>query len=109
LAEAGLFEVAEAFDQEPEFAGSVPVKGDDEATLAGMAKIPTDSAVSEALKMVPGKVVKVELENEDGYLVYGVEIAKAHRQVADVKADSENRRVLKIGTDRMDHEEVEED
>jgi uncharacterized membrane protein YkoI len=72
--------------------------------LAEMAKISLDSAVSEALKAVPGKVLKIELENENGYLVYGVEIAKLDHQVADVKVDAGNGKVLKIDADQNNHE-----
>ncbi len=90
--------------QQSKHTGSILVKNDDEAGFPGMAKIPLDSAVNEALKAVPGKVVKAELENENGYLVYGVEIAKADRQIADVKVDAGNGKVLKIETDQKDNE-----
>ena len=90
--------------QQAKHTGSILVKNDDEAGFAGMAKVPFDSAVNEALKAVPGKVLKAELENENGYLVYGVEIAKADRQIADVKVDAGNGKVLKIETDQKDNE-----
>ena len=57
-----------------------------------------------ALKQVPGKVLKAELENEDGYLVYGVEIVMADRQIADVKVDAGSGRVLKVEADQEDNE-----
>ena len=63
--------------------------------------------MKEALKAVPGKVIKAELENEDGYLVYGVEYARADRQISGVKVDAGNGKVLKIETDRKDHENHE--
>ncbi len=85
-------------------AGSIQVKSDDEAAFAGMAKISLDSAVNAAMQAVPGKALKVELENENGHLVYGVEIAKADKQVVDVKVDAGNGKVLKIGTDQKDNE-----
>ena len=87
-----------------EKAGSIPVKGEDEAGFAGMAKIPLDSAIKRGSCAVPGKVVKTELENENGYLVYGIEIAKADREMADVKVDAGDGKVLKIDTDRENHE-----
>jgi len=101
---AAFLVIGGAFAQKAGSVGSILVKGGDEAVLAGMAKIPIGSAVSEALKTVPGKVLKAELENEDGYLVYGVEIVKADHQIADVKVDAGNGRVLKIDADRDDHE-----
>jgi uncharacterized membrane protein YkoI len=90
--------------QQAKITGSIPAKGEDEAGFAGMAKIPLDSAIQAALAAVPGKVVKTELENENGYLVYGIEIAKADREMADVKVDAGDGKVLKIDTDRENHE-----
>ncbi len=90
--------------QQAKNTGSIQVKSEDEAGFAGMAKVSLDSAVSAALKAVPGKVLKAELENENGYLVYGIEIAKADHQIADVKIDAGNGKILKIDTDRNDNE-----
>ncbi|MDI6728974.1 MAG: PepSY domain-containing protein [Thermodesulfovibrionales bacterium] len=90
--------------QQAKHTGSIQVKSDDEAGFAGMATVSLDSAINAALKQVPGKVLKAELENENGYLVYGVEIAKADRQIADVKVDAGNGKVLKIETDQKDNE-----
>jgi len=90
--------------QQAKHTGSIQIKNDDEAGFAGMAKISLDSAVNAALQAVPGKVLKAELENENGYLVYGVEIAKADRQIADVKVDAGSGKVLKIEADQKDSE-----
>lgn len=95
--------------------GSVQLNNKDEAQVVGMAKISMDSAMNEALKQVQGKVIKVELENENGYLVYGVEIANADNQLVDVKVDAENGKILKIdqgndeGHEREDSENRHED
>lgn len=87
--------------------GSIKIKSDDEAGFAGMAKIPFDSAVKAALTAVQGKILRVELENENGYLVYGVEVVKADRQIVDVKVDAGDGKVLKIETDQKDSENQE--
>jgi uncharacterized membrane protein YkoI len=94
--------------QQSKLTGSIAVKGTDEAGYADMAKVSLDGAVQSAIQAVPGKVLKVELEDEDGYLVYGVEIAKADRQIADVKIDAGNGKLLKIDKDRKDADEREE-
>jgi len=101
---ATLLAIGGAFAQKANHTGSIQIKSDDEAALAEMAKISLNSAVSKALKAVPGKVLKVELENENNYLVYGVEIAKPDHQIADVKVDAGNGKVLKIDADRNNHE-----
>jgi hypothetical protein len=100
----GLIAIGMTFAQMTKQAGSIPVKGKDEAGFVGMAKIPLDSAIQAALAAVPGKVVKTELENENGYLVYGIEIAKADREMVDVKVDAGDGKVLKVDTDRENHE-----
>jgi len=84
--------------------GSIQINKTDEAGFAQMAKIPMNSAINAALKQVPGKVLRAELENENGYLVYGVEIAKADNQVVDVKVDAGNGRILKVDKDQKDGE-----
>jgi Peptidase propeptide and YPEB domain len=99
-----LFAIGGAFAQKANYTGSIQIKSDDEAVYGDMAKISLDSAVSAALKAVPGKVLKVELENENGFLVYGVEIAKADHQLADVKVDAGNGKVLKIDAEQNNHE-----
>jgi uncharacterized membrane protein YkoI len=94
--------------EQADYTGSIKVKDQNEATFSEMAKISLDSAVNEALKQVPGKVMKAELENENGYLVYGVEIAKADHQIYDVKVDAGNGKVLKIDQDKKEVREGED-
>jgi len=102
-----LIAVGGAVARQAKDTASIRVKGHDEASYAGMAKISLDSAVQAALHAVPGKVLKAELENENGYLVYGIEIAKADSQIADVKVDAGNGKVLKIESDKKDNEDRE--
>ena len=87
--------------------GSIEIKSIDEAGLAGMAGISMDSAINAALAQVQGKVLRAELENENGYLVYGVEIVKTDHQIMDVKVDAGNGKILKIEQDRSDSEDQE--
>jgi hypothetical protein len=99
-----LIVVSAVFAQETKGTGSIQVRNVDEVRFVDLAKTSFDSAVKAAITAVPGKVLKAELENENGYLVYGVEIAKADRQIADVKIDAGNGKVLKIETDQKDSE-----
>jgi uncharacterized membrane protein YkoI len=66
----------------------------DDAALAGLAKISPDQAKSAALAAVPGTAGKVELENEDGNVVFGVEVTTAGGSKMDVKVDAGNGKVL---------------
>ncbi|MDQ1466534.1 MAG: hypothetical protein QOH10_949, partial [Actinomycetota bacterium] len=66
-------------------------KGD--AALPALAKITPDQAKQAALAAVPGTVTKVALENENGSVVYGVEIS-ANGTTTDGKIDAGNGKVL---------------
>jgi uncharacterized membrane protein YkoI len=88
-------------------AGSIEVQNGDEAGFTDLAKISFDSAIKSATATVPGKVLKAELENENGYLVYCVEVVKSDRQIADIKVDAGNGKVLKIEKDQKDNEDSE--
>ncbi len=89
--------------QEPQLNGSIAVpqgqdeslsEADEAAALAPLAKITADEASAAAQAEVPGDVQKVELENENGSLVYSVEIGGK-----DVKVDAGTGAVLHIESD----------
>lgn len=107
LATLITFGVVSAY--ETKAAGSIEVRNGDEATFTDSAKISFDSAIKSALAAVPGKVLKAELENEDGFLVYGIEVVKSDRQIVDVAVDAGNGKVLKIEKDQADNEDTEEE
>jgi uncharacterized membrane protein YkoI len=103
---AGLIALGGTFAsaQQANPAGSIQIKNEEEAGFAGMAKISMDSAINAALKEVQGKALKAELENENGSLVYGVEIAKTDHQLFDVKVDAGDGKILKVENDQKDKE-----
>jgi uncharacterized membrane protein YkoI len=86
--------------QQPAYAGSVTVspdqfsgasEADEAAALAGRAVITSSQAESAALGANPGaSVVKTELDNENGVVVYSVELSNG----ADVKVDAGNGSIL---------------
>jgi len=81
--------------------GSIKITQDNEANYATLASVTIDQAVASALKTQPGKVIKAELENENGYLVWGVEVA-SNNQINEVKVDAQNAKILKIEKDKVD-------
>ncbi len=83
--------------------GSIKITNDNEANYANLSKVTLDQAIASALKAQPGKIIKAELENEDGYLVWGVEIA-SNNQINEVKVDAGNAKVLKTEKDKLDSE-----
>lgn len=94
-------------DQQPSYTASIRVtepqdavetrQGENEqseaASLQKLAKITPDAAKAAALKAVPGQVTGVALDNENGNLVYSVNIKTATGTV-DVKVDAGSGRVL---------------
>jgi len=92
--------IAGAFARQTKPIGSIEVKSDDEAGFVDMARVPLDSAVKAALQAVPGKALKAELKNEDGSLVYEVEVIKTNNLITDVELDAGNEKILKIRAGR---------
>lgn len=92
-------------DQSPSYKASITVPNADGGTevadseaadaqaLSGLAKISADQAKAAALAAVPGTVVKVTLDNENGAVVYSVEVDTGHG-VIDVKVDAGNGAIL---------------
>jgi uncharacterized membrane protein YkoI len=72
-----------------------------------MAKISMDQAVERALASVQGQILKTELEDENGFLVYGIEVVSADKSVMDVKVDAGTGKVLAMERDTMDDEDNE--
>ena len=73
-------------------------EGAESERLKSLARITPEQASAAALAQVPGTVKKVELENEDGNVVYGVEIKTADGE-RDVKVDAGDGRVLHVEKD----------
>jgi len=91
---------SEVDEQQPQYTGSVTVdesqyeglsEADEAAALQAMATISSAEAEAAALVANPGTtVVKTELDNENGVLVYGVELSNG----TDVKVDAGNGQIL---------------
>jgi len=76
---------------QPAYTGSVKVGDHEPADLGKLATVTVDQASAAAVAVNPGATaVKVELDNENGYLVYSVELSNG----ADVKVDAGTGKVL---------------
>ena len=76
---------------------------ENDAALLYQAKISLTQAIAAAEGHVQGKAVRAELEDENGTLVYGVEVTSG-AQTTDVKVDSNNGKILSAQADQADHE-----
>jgi uncharacterized membrane protein YkoI len=97
-----------AAEQEREHGGQVPAyrssitapdeeHGSEDAeaqTLRSKATVSAAEARSAALAAVPGTAGEVELDNENGNVVYSVEVKNADGSEIDVKVDAGNAKVL---------------
>jgi len=83
-------------------------EADESAALEGLATVTPDEAEAAALAAVPGTAVRPELENENGSVVYGVEVTQADGTVVDVKVDAGNGDVLAQEDESDEANEVDE-
>ena len=70
-----------------------------QAELAKQAKITEEQATKTALEKVPGTVNEVELEDEDGTIVYGIEVVSTDGTQQDVKVDAQTGKIVKVEAD----------
>ena len=73
---------------------------ENDARTVQQAKISLTQAIAIAEQHVGGKAIHAELEDENGTLVYGVEVASGE-QTTDVKVDVSDGRILSA---QADHE-----
>lgn len=95
-------------EQQPSYRGSITVPDNQEyasdaqeaKALQSKAKITADQAKSAALGKFSGATInKVELENENGSLVYSVELTDTAHKSQDVKVDAGNAKILSVEAD----------
>jgi len=65
-------------------------------------------ATAAALAQVPGTVLKAELDDESGNLVYSIEIVTNTHEIKDVKVNAGNGNILHVGADDQDEEEEDD-
>ena len=91
-------------EQDPDYAGVATIAVDEStmpedeaaeaAALAGLATLSQADAEAAALAAVSGEIVQAELDNENGFVVWSIEIRDGSGVVHDVKVDAGNGQVL---------------
>src|ERR1700730_17719498 len=100
--------------QEKTIQGSIhlPNEANQEAAQADLASITAEQAVATA-KSSPqgggGKLLRVELQNEDGFLLYNVELVSPDKKVREIKVDAGANTILRIDVDSADRETENEE
>ena len=72
------------------------------------AKITEEQAKAAALAAKPGKVTEVELEKEDGVVVYGIDITAEDGKMFDVTVDANTGKVLKVEAEDANEKDDED-
>lgn len=85
--------------------GTISLSNETEADFPGLAGITLQQAVDAAQKSSGGKVLKVELEDENGFLVYGVETVNTDGHIMDIKVDAGSGSILLAERDLPDSED----
>jgi uncharacterized membrane protein YkoI len=97
VAGLSVYTAAASEEKSPAYEGSIKLSSD-EQSLASLAKISLVDAVQAALAASPGQALKAELEAEletdEDYLVYSVEILGADGKTTDVTIDAGNGKIL---------------
>jgi uncharacterized membrane protein YkoI len=74
--------------------GSVQVKKDDEQAMAAQASVSSEEAAKRAVRATHGKVLSTRLDDENGYLIWEVEVLGPQGKEAQLKIDAGNGRLL---------------
>ena len=86
---------------QPAFAGDSK-KHDHDAARAALAQgaiLPLPRILAIAGQRVPGDVLKVELEDDDGRLIYDLKILARNGRVREVEIDAKTGAILKVEDD----------
>ena len=86
--------------------GTISVKNQSEADFPALARITPDQAVQTALDAKYGNVLKTELEEENGFLVYNIEVVMPDKSIVEVMVDAGSGKILAM---EKDHKDIEDD
>ncbi len=89
--------------------GSILFKDDSKQAMVAKARLNSNEAADIARKALPGTVVEAKLDNENGYLIWEVEVLSDKGQEAQLKIDAGNGYLLAIGVSEDDEHEGAED
>lgn len=86
---------------EARFVGSIVVSKKDKKNYPDLAKISFQQVLEIVTKSHPGKIVEVALEEEDGFLVYEVELISPKQTKKEIYLDAGNGSVLHVKEKRL--------
>jgi|GEM_PF-962782 len=84
--------------------GTIRVTDQSEADFPNLSKIGALQAIMTAMEKVNGKLLKMGLENENGFLVYDVEVVTPDKSIMDITVDAGSGAVLSVEKDHEDRD-----
>lgn len=94
-------------DEHDHYKGTIPVDNVAKRKYPDLATISLQQAIEKALSETNGKILKVELEDENGFLVYGLEVVTSEQNISDIKVDAGTGKIYVAKGD--DHDEEDHD
>ena len=79
-----------------------------EAEEAKAAKVGMNEVIATIKAKFPGKITKVELENEEGNLIYEAEVFQNDGKTLDIVVDAGTGQILTSSVDKPDHEDEDD-
>ena len=84
--------------------GTIKITHQSEADFPALAKLTFDQAIQKASAKVPGQVLRTDLGDESGFLVYEIELVGVDKSIVDVKVDAGSGKILAMNLDKADRE-----
>tara|TARA_R110000782_G_scaffold188367_10_gene278412 strand:+ start:5997 stop:6425 length:429 start_codon:yes stop_codon:yes gene_type:complete len=89
--------------------GSVKISNDDDVSMAKLATITSSEASRISSVAISGNVIETKLEDENGYLVWKVEMIDGNGHETELMIDAGNGRLLAAEEDEEDDDEEGDD
>lgn len=86
----------------------VPENTESQSEFVKLARVTQQQAEAAALTVQPGQVVQAKLDDEDGYLVWQIDV-KHDKGTTEIAVDAGNSKVLAAEAEENDGNEHEED
>ena len=109
IAMAGDIETNDDQGKDIEIKSSVQISETaSEAEEMKASKVGMNEVIATIEAKFPGKIIKVELENEEGNLIYEAEVFQNNGKTLDIVVDAGTAQVLTSSVDRPDHEDEDD-
>lgn len=89
---------------EQSITGTITLNNHTESEYPELASITLVQAIESGLTQVGGKALKAELQDEDGFLVYSIEVVKSDHSMVELVIDAGSGKLLLTEKDSKDND-----